>query len=137
MRLWQVNNGTLLHTLTEHTGEISALAFTPDGQRLASGERHKTLNPRKGFWGGKVQIWRVADGTLLTTIDDDLRRVNGLAFAPDGATLVTGEAWLSFSLWQGRLRLWQVDSGAYLRDLGAFDTSVDSAQWHALGRRLS
>ena len=133
VRLWQVNNGTLLHTLTEHTGEISARAFTPDGQRLASGERHKTLNPRKGFWGGKVQIWRVADGTLLTTIDDDLRRVNGLAFAPDGATLVTGEAWLSFSLWQGRLRVWQVDSGAYLRDLGAFDTSVDSVAFAADG----
>lgn len=137
VRLWQVDSGALLQTLTDHIGDVSALAFAPDGQQLASGERHKTLNPLKGFWGGTVQIWRVADGVRLMTIDTDMRRVNGLAFSPDGATLVTGEAWLTLNLWRGRLRLWQVATGRHLRDLGAFDASVDDVAFAANGETVA
>jgi len=137
VRLWQVDSGALLQTFTDHNGEVSALAFSPDGEQLASGERHKSLNPLKGFWGGSVQIWRVADGVRLLTIDTDMRRVNSLAFAPDGATLVTGEAWLSVDLWRGRLRLWQVATGTHLRDLGAFDASVDGVAFAADGETVA
>ncbi|MDO5699043.1 MAG: hypothetical protein Q4G51_13825, partial [Dermatophilus congolensis] len=36
VRVWDPHTGTALHTLTGHTGEVSALAVDPNGQWLAS-----------------------------------------------------------------------------------------------------
>ena len=37
-RLWNVNTGRLLHTLTGHTNEVLSVAFSPDGNTLASSD---------------------------------------------------------------------------------------------------
>ena len=35
--LWKVSDGSNVATLSDHTGKVLTLAFSPDGKRLASG----------------------------------------------------------------------------------------------------
>jgi WD40 repeat protein len=46
IKLWNVNTGDRLGTLSDHTGAIAALAYTSDGQTLISSSFDKTIK----FW---------------------------------------------------------------------------------------
>ncbi|NEP88255.1 MAG: hypothetical protein F6K18_16245 [Okeania sp. SIO2C2] len=48
IKVWNLSTGTLITTLTGHTGIITTLAFSPDNQTLASGSDDKT-----------IKIWRI------------------------------------------------------------------------------
>src|SRR5581483_11048692 len=43
VRLWDAEGGADLRTLRGHTGEVWALAWSPDGTRLASGSLDRTV----------------------------------------------------------------------------------------------
>jgi WD40 repeat protein len=78
---------------------VRAVAFTPDSQTLAV-----------GYYEPAVRLWRVADGTLLRTLEGHTSWVRSLVFTPDGATLLTASDDQS-------LRWWRVADGAPLRTL--------------------
>ncbi|EDM77015.1 serine/threonine protein kinase with WD40 repeats [Plesiocystis pacifica SIR-1] len=77
---------------SDETGS-SALAFDAAGERLAVGSRD-----------GRVRVWSVAEGTLLTTLEGHTGPVVGAAFLPGGRLI-------SASL-DRTLRLWRLDDGA-------------------------
>jgi WD40 repeat protein len=54
VRIWNADNGKLVHTLAGHTDWVYALAFSPSGDRLAS-----------GAYNGEVKIWDPATGKLV------------------------------------------------------------------------
>jgi len=78
-------------TLVGHTDPVYDVAFSPDGQTLASGS-----------WDYTVWLWRVSDGTPLRTLEGHTNWVSSVAFSPDGQTLVSGS-------WDYTVRLWQID----------------------------
>ncbi len=43
INLWDVTTGKAIGALRGHEGPVSALAYSPDGQRLASGSADKTI----------------------------------------------------------------------------------------------
>jgi WD40 repeat protein len=43
VKVWDSRSGELVRTLHGHTGIVSSLAFSPDGKRLYSGSRDKTV----------------------------------------------------------------------------------------------
>jgi WD40 repeat protein len=55
--LWDVCTGQLLKTLQGHTNQVWAVAFSPDGQTLASGSSDET-----------IKIWDIETGKCLQTL---------------------------------------------------------------------
>jgi len=54
VRLWDVDRGVCIHTLTRHQEPVYSVAFSPDGKFLASGSFDKC-----------VHIWNVESGALV------------------------------------------------------------------------
>ncbi|KNC28721.1 F-box-like/WD repeat-containing protein ebi [Lucilia cuprina] len=54
VRLWDVERGMCIHTLTKHTEPVYSVAFSPDGKYLASGSFDKC-----------VHIWSTQSGQLV------------------------------------------------------------------------
>jgi WD40 repeat protein len=127
VRLWRVNDGTLLKELSGHTAWVRALVFSPDGKLLATASDDDT-----------VRLWNIPDGNLFHTYDKGTVGVRAVAFSPDGTILATGG-------YDKIIRLWKVSDGTLLRELkghtdwvralvfspdgeslasGAFDTTV-------------
>ncbi len=63
-----------------HTGGVNSVAFSPDGQTLASGSGDNT-----------IKLWRVSDGALLKTYDQETGTgVPSVQFSPDGTLFACG-----------------------------------------------
>jgi len=79
IRLWGVEDGALLQTLT-HDSAVQSLAFSSDGKLLASGT------------SGIIYIWRLEDGSLLQTLEghDTDYLIRSVVFSPDNLLLASG-----------------------------------------------
>jgi WD40 repeat protein len=71
----------LLHTLR---GWSYGLAFSPDGKRLAAGERDEGIRPDRA-----IVLWDVATGKAADRLTGH-RNVWAVAFSPDGKQLASG-----------------------------------------------
>ena len=80
----------------EHTDEVNAVAFSPDGKILASGSPDSA-----------IQLWNVKDGTILKTLNWEDSGVKNVVFSPDGNNLV--------SMSYDAIRIWRVEDGSLLR----------------------
>jgi WD40 repeat protein/serine/threonine protein kinase len=87
-----------LQTLNGHTGElIASIAFSPDGERLASGGG-------KGRESGELLIWDLTTGQRLFALDGHKGLVRGVAFGPDGMCLASASADATVKVWDLRSR---------------------------------
>ncbi len=91
-QLWDTNGDRKLTTLkTKTESAVTAVAFTPDGRSLITGDA-----------GGQVHLWDVTDpektkeGVLLGS---NVGAVSALTLSADGRTLATGGADGSIKLW--------------------------------------
>jgi WD40 repeat protein len=79
IQLWDIGGGSQLvrrKRVGEHGQWVGGLAFSPDGRSLVSGGED-----------GKIKVWEVATGRLVTTLQPRRERWRAIAFSPDGATL--------------------------------------------------
>lgn len=73
------NGGQEIAALEWHTAPVNALAFTPDGARLATGSDDST-----------IKLWDTINWQDLLTLDGHSAPVTALVFTPDGQTLISG-----------------------------------------------
>ena len=90
--VWNVATGQIIRSLQGHRGGVHAVAIAPDGRTVASGGD----GPMREFPGvtrviGEVRLWEIATGRLLWTVEAESGVDRGLAFAPNGQTLVYGD----------------------------------------------
>lgn len=110
-------------TVLTHDHWVHAVAFSPDGQLLATGSGR--LN-----YCGDVRLWGVATGELKATLQGHSGAVNVVAFAPDGRTLATGSE-------DTTVRLWDAASGQQLAVLQGNQGRLLSLAYSPDGRTLA
>ena len=95
VKLWSTN-GALLRTLSTHPYQATAVAFSPDGTKLAVGVYGG------GYYGGinglgRIHLWQTAgdwttNATLARTMTNLVGKITTLAFSADGLQLVAGNS---------------------------------------------
>jgi WD40 repeat protein len=98
-------------TFDGHSGWVTSIAFTPDGQRLASGSRDET-----------VKFWEVPSGEQLNTVARKIRGVEALAFSRDGHLLAAENS-------ADAVTVWDATTGQELRTFRGNPSSPPGTSW--------
>ena len=148
-----------MRCIEAHSNWIWAIAFSPDGQYLASGSADTT-----------IKIWNIKTGECNLNLDCSLNKVMSIAFHPNSRMLASGDGELIklwnlktgeliqtfaghngtvLSLvfdWQGNtivssgidstIKIWEVDTARCIRVLSGHETSVRAIELTPDGRTL-
>ena len=110
--------GACLNTLRGHVHRVWTIAFSPDGQLLASGSDDET-----------IRLWNTHDGTCLTVLQGHTGGVTSVRFSPDGQMLASaGE--------DASIRLWSVAHGTTLKTLQGHTRWVRTVTFSPDGQTL-
>lgn len=105
-------------------GSIGALAFSPDGNRLAAGLAQRPFNLRTG----KIRVWNLQTNQPVCAIDESNGELQSLAFTADGKHLISGgnaniprekfgKPYRALTVRVIRLHVWDAGSGNLVRQL--------------------
>ena len=117
--LYDTQTGTEVNLLTEHTGTIYNIAFSPDGQTIVSGSSDKT-----------IRLWDVATGYTLKTLIGHTDRIYSVAFSPDGKMIASRGG-------DGTLHLWDVNTGRIRHTLKGHTKSISSMAFSPDGNTIA
>lgn len=81
--------GDLLHIYRQHSSAIRALAWSPDGDKVASAGEDR-----------QVHVWQALTGKPIFTYQQHTRTINALAWSPDSRQLASADNDYSVHVWQ-------------------------------------
>jgi WD40 repeat protein len=158
VKIWDVETGRELRTLSGHSEYVTSAAFSPNGRYITSGSLD-----------GTVKIWDPKTGRELRTLMGDLNGVGSVAFSPDSRYIIARFfMYAPFKVWDaetgrelyslsggfpvfspdGRrivsvlydddntVRVWDAATGRELRTLSGHSKCVTSAAFSSDGRRI-
>ncbi len=121
---WDLETGQSLPTLATPDAAACSIAFSPDGQWLASGlQPWQPLQPA-------LRVWSVADGMQSSPWPNVLGDLYSVAFSPDSSTLATGGKF-------GTLRLWDVATKHVRREYKLAPEIIQSVAFSPDGHYLA
>jgi eukaryotic-like serine/threonine-protein kinase len=120
IHLWDLAAGAEAAVLRGHRAIISAMAFSPDGKRFASGAQ---------FPDNTARLWDAATGELIAVLAGHQNHVTAVAFSPDGALLGTASM-------DQTVRLWDGVTGKPLATMRGHTGWVNEAAFSPDGKRL-
>jgi WD40 repeat protein len=119
VRVWDARSGRMLRELA-HGSEILAVAFSPDGQSLATATTHRPGGPPAVVW-----LWSVADSRRPRSLAPTAGPAEALAFNPDGRQLLTAH--------RDGLVLWEASTGRPVWQTRPPNGSAQSARISSAG----
>ena len=121
IELMDVDTGEHIASLTESSGSIYGLSFSPDSRTLAAGNDHDT-----------IYLWDVAARTVKTALKGptDTVDLNSISFSPDGSTLASGGA-------DGTVRVWDLATGEQIASLTGHSNVVTRLSFGPDGKTLA
>ncbi|MHC4642280.1 MAG: WD40 domain-containing protein [Planctomycetota bacterium] len=88
IKLWDANTGKELMTLRGHEGFVTTVAFSPDGERIASGGSGET-----------IKIWDTVKGEELMNLGGHMGGIRVVAFSPDGKYIASTDEGNTIRIW--------------------------------------
>ncbi|BAY25138.1 WD-40 repeat-containing protein [Calothrix sp. NIES-2100] len=113
-----VNAALSRSVFTDILATIFAVAFSPDGEILATGDAN-----------GEIRLWQIDDGQPILTFKGHTGFVRSIAFSPDGQILVSASV-------DKTIKLWSVNDGKCLQTLQGHSDRVESVAYSPDGQLL-
>jgi len=106
-------------TYSGHADYVSAVAWSPDGKRIASGSGDHT-----------VQVWDAASGGHVLTYRGHSSDVTCLSWSPDGKNIVSGSI-------DGKIEVWDATTGNHIYTYTGHSDAVFDVAWSPDGKRIA
>jgi WD40 repeat protein len=105
--------------LAGHSSWVINVAYSPNGQQLASASDDKT-----------IKIWDVSSGQLLKSLTGHSSVVNSVAYSLNGQQLASAS-------FDNTIKIWDVSSGQLLKTLTGHSDAVYSVAYSPNGQQLA
>ena len=117
VKLWNIEEEEIL-TLGEHDDYVTSLAWSPNGNTIASASADNT-----------VKIWN-KQGKLLQTLKGHDGSINSVKFSPDGKKIATASD-------DNTVRLWSLSEKKLTKLKGDKEVEFESVAWNPKGNTIA
>jgi len=118
VKIWDSNQGMLLHKLEEHVSGVNCVRFSPNGKLIVSASNDTTL-----------KIWDCNQGFLIHTLEGHESAVNGVSFSPCGKYIISAS-------WDKTIKMWDSNQGTLICTFEGHNEKVNSVNYSPDGKYI-
>jgi hypothetical protein len=109
----------IARTLAGHSDIVRSVAFSPDGETIASGSQDNT-----------IKLWNVETGIIIRTLTGHSDYVHCVTFTPDGETIASASR-------DKTIKLWNIETGVVMKTRRGHSNIVRSVAFSPDGKIIA